>query len=330
MSVQKHIPIACRLWLGLAAAMVVSGPALAQSEDAARSFPDRSVRIVVPFGAGSNTDLQARIIADKLTALWHQTVVVENRPGIAGTASVASSTADGYTLMLTSSGHTISRVLFNNLPFDPIKDFAGITQTTSVPAVLASPLELPANNVKEFIALAKEKPGQLNYASAGRASTSYLAGEMFKQIAHINIVHIPYKGSPEAMNSIMRNDAQIYFQSANLATELITSGKIKALAVSSAKRFPILPNIPTVAESGLPEYTYDSWFGIMVPAGVPRAIVNKLNADIVAVLHAPDVAEKMKNQGLVVTTQSAEEFDHMIKSESERFGKILKDAGVGG
>jgi tripartite-type tricarboxylate transporter receptor subunit TctC len=330
MSERKTILSAGKLALCLAAVAAASGGALTQSGSPSPSFPNQPVRIIVPFGAGSNTDLQARIIADKLAGLWRQSVVVENRPGIAGTASVAAAAADGHTLMLTSSGHTIARVLFKNLQFDPVKDFAGITQVTSVPAVLASPPELPAKDVKEFIALAKAKPGVLNYASAGTASTSYLAGEMFKQFAHIDIVHIPYKGAPEALNSILRNDAQLYFMSANLSTELIASGKIKALAISSASRSPMMPNIPTVGESGLPGYAYDNWFGIMAPAGVPRPIVMKLNADIVSVLKMPDVAQKMQSQGLVVTTQSPDEFDKMIKSEAERYGKILRDAGIGG
>lgn len=318
-----------RIWLALMALAAVASTG-ASAQTGGQSFPAQTVRIIVPFGAGSNTDLQARIIADKLGGLWRQSVVVENRPGVAGTASVATAVPDGHTLMLTSSGHTIARALFKSLPFDPVKDFTGVTQVTSVPAVLAAPPELPAKNVGDFIALAKEKPGALNYASAGTASTSYLAGEMFKQSAAIDIVHIPYKSSPEALNAILRNDAQLYFMSANLSTEVIASGKIKALAITSARRSPILPDVPTVRESGLADYAYDNWFGILVPAGVPPAIVKKLNADIVAVLELPDVAQKMKAQGLVVTTQSPEDFTKMIESEAERYGKILKDAGVGG
>jgi tripartite-type tricarboxylate transporter receptor subunit TctC len=285
---------------------------------------------MVPFGAGSNTDGQARIIADKLSELWKQQVIVENRPGVAGTASIAKMPADGHTLMLTSSGHTVAHVVHKNLPFDPIKDFVGVTQTTSVPAALITPPDLPANNVKEFVALAKQKPGQLNFASAGTASTSYLAGEIFKNVAGINIVHIPHKGAPDAMNSILRGDSHLYFVSANLSTELIEAKKIKILAVSSDKRFPPLPNVPTVRESGLPDYAYDSWFGVLAPTGVPKPVLNKISADIAQVLRMPDVAQKMKNQGLVVVTQTPDEFDKMVKSESERFGSILRAAGVGG
>jgi tripartite-type tricarboxylate transporter receptor subunit TctC len=310
-----------------AAAVLAASGAWAQT---AQTYPSQMVRIMVPFGAGSNTDSQARIIADKLSDLWKQQVIVENRPGVAGTAAIAKMPADGYTLMLTSSGHTIAHVVHKNLPFDPIKDFVGVTQTTSAPAALVSPVELPAKTVAEFIALAKQKPGQMNFASAGTASTSYLSAEIFKSTAGINIVHIPHKGTPDAMNSILRNDSQLYFSTASGVTELLEGGKIKVLAVSSAKRFPPMPNVPTVKESGLPDYEYDSWFGVLAPTGVPKPILEKVSADIARVLRLPDVADKMTRQGLVVVTQSPDEFDKMVRSEAERFEKILRAAGVGG
>ncbi len=274
------------------------------------------VRIVVPFSAGSNTDAQARVIADKLSQMWKQQVIVENRPGIAGTASVAKSAADGYTLMLTSSGHPVANVISPAAPFDPVKDFAGVTQVSAVSAALVAPPDLPANNLKEFIALAQKSPGKMNFASAGTASTSYLAGEIFKQVAKVNLVHVPYKGAPEAMNSILRNDAQLYFGSATFSPDLIASKKIKVLAVSGSKRAPRLPDVPTAGESGLPGYVYDSWFGVMAPAGVPAAILNKVSADIASVLRMPDVVKAVANQGLVVVTQSPAEFDKLIASEA--------------
>jgi len=311
-----------------AMAALVTAVAGAAAQDAAL-YPNQLVRIVVPFSAGSNTDGQARIIADKLADIWKQQVIVENRPGVAGTASVAKAAADGYTLMLTSSGHPVANVITRSAPFDPVKDFAGVTQTTSVPAALVVPLEFPAKTVSDFITLARQKAGTLNFSSAGTASTSYLAGEVFKQVAKIDIVHIPHKGAPEAMTSILRNDSQLYFASANSTTELYEAKKIGIIAVSSGKRFPPLPNVPTVKESGLADYEYDSWFGVLAPAGVPKPILNKVSQDIARVLRLPDVAEKMKSQGLVVATQSPDQFDTMIKSEADRYGKILRDAGVG-
>ncbi len=312
------------LWLGLAALCAASSAAFAQGQ-----YPSQRVTIVVPFGAGSNTDAQARILADKLGGMWHQQVIVENRPGIAGTASVAKSAPDGYTLMLTSSGHPVANVISPAAPFDPVKDFVGVTQVSSISASFVVPPDLPANNLKELIALFQKNPGKMNFGSAGTASTSYLAGEIFKQVAKVDIVHIPYKGTPEAMTSIMRNDTQLYFASPTYSPGLIAEKKIKVLAVSGEKRVPRFPDIPTAKESGLPEYVYESWFGVMAPAGVPPAILNKVSADIATVLHMPDVAAAIDKQGLIVVTQSPAEFTKLIASEAERYGKILREAGVG-
>jgi tripartite-type tricarboxylate transporter receptor subunit TctC len=303
--------------------------AAAFTQPAAAQYPNQMVRIVVPFGAGSNTDAQARILADKLATMWKQQVIVENRPGIAGTAGVAKSAPDGYTLMLTSSGHPVANVISPSAPFDPVKDFAGVTQVSAISASLVVPPDLPANNVKEFIALAQKSPGKMNFGSAGTASTSYLAGEIFKQVAKVDLVHVPYKGTPEAMTSIMRNDTQLYFASPTYSPEMITSKKIKVLAVSGETRVPRFPDVPTATESGLPDYVYNSWFGVMAPAGTPAAILNKVSADIATVLKLPDVRKAIDNQGLLVVTQSPAQFDKLIASEAARYGKILRDAGIG-
>jgi tripartite-type tricarboxylate transporter receptor subunit TctC len=303
--------------------------AAAFAQPAAAQYPNQMVRIVVPFGAGSNTDAQARILADKLSTMWKQQVIVENRPGIAGTAGVAKSAPDGYTLMLTSSGHPVANVISPSAPFDPVKDFAGVTQVSAISASLVVPPDLPANNVKEFIALAQKSPGKMNFGSAGTASTSYLAGEIFKQVAKVDLVHVPYKGTPEAMTSIMRNDTQLYFASPTYSPEMITTKKIKVLAVSGETRVPRFPDVPTATESGLPDYVYNSWFGVMAPAGTPAAILNKVSADIATVLKLPDVRKAIDNQGLLVVTQSPAQFDKLIASEAARYGKILREAGIG-
>ena len=236
---------------GFAAAAWIAGTGLAWCQD---GYPNQTVRIVVPFSAGSSTDSLARVLSDELTRLWKQTVVVENRPGIAGTNSVAKSVADGYTLMLTSNGHTIGAVVNPNLPFDPANDFTGVTPVASVPQALIVPPSLPAKNLPEFIGLARAEPGKMNFSSAGLASTSYLGAEILKQTAKINIVHIPQKGAPEAVTSVMRGDSQLFFLSVHLATELHESGKVRAIAIAKDKRTSVLPNVPTIAESGLPEY----------------------------------------------------------------------------
>jgi tripartite-type tricarboxylate transporter receptor subunit TctC len=311
----------------VAACWLVPLAAQAQSDPAA-SYPNQTVRIIVPFSAGSNTDGQARVIADKLGELWRQQVIVENRPGIAGTNSAAKSAPDGYNLLLTSSGHSISGVLNKNLSFDPIKDFAAVTQVTTVPVALIVAPDLPAKTVKDFIALAQVKPGALNFSSAGTASTSYLAGELFKQTAKINIVHIPYKGGPEAMTAVIRGDAQLYMSSVNLALDLIQAGRVRALAVTTAERVAPLPDVPTVAESGLPEYFYDSWFGVLAPANTPAPIVEKISRDIARVLQLPDVQDRLSKLGMVTSTHGAAKFDALVRKDTERFGKLLRDAGL--
>jgi len=314
-----------KFWLGMAAATVAATGALAQTP---HSYPNQMVRIVVPFSAGSITDGLARIIADKLTEVWHQQVIVENRPGLPGTASVAKSTPDGYTLMLTSNGHSVAGVLNKIVPFDPVKDFAGITRVAQVPLVAIVPPDLPVKTLKDFMALANEKPGQLNFSSAGLASTSYLSGEIFKQRAKINIVHVPYRGAPEAVTAVVRGDAQLYFAPIPSALELGATNKVKVLAINSDKRIPLMPDVPTVAEAGVPDYSYESWFGVMAPAGTPRDIIVKVNQDIAKVLQMPDVAEKLTKQGAIPAPTSPEQIESMIKTETERHGKILRDAGV--
>src|SRR5215472_1500446 len=301
--------------------------ASALGASAQQPYPNQVVRIVVPFSAGSITDGLARILADKLAEVWKQQVIVENRPGLPGTTAVAKSPPDGYTLMLTSNGHTIAGAINKNLQFDPVKDFAGVTRVASVPLVAIVPVEFPGSTVKDFIARAKDRPGQLNFASAGVASTSYLSAEIFKQDASINIVHIPYKGAPEATTAVIRNDAQMYFAPIPATQELTATGKVRALAINSAKRVPQLPEVPTVAET-LPTYKYESWFGVFAPAGTPEPILTKVSEDIAKVLEVPDVKEKLLAQGSIPAPTTPSEFDAINKADTERYGKILKEAGI--
>ena len=293
----------------------------------AQAYPNQVVRIVVPFSAGSITDGLARILADKLGELWKQQVIVENRPGLPGTTAVAKSAPDGYTLMLTSNGHTIANAINKSIQFDPVKDFAGVSRVAAVPLVAIVPPDFPGKTLKDFIALANEKPGQLNFSSAGIASTSYLSAEILKQDAKINIQHVPYKGAPEATTAVIRNDVQMYMAPIPSTQELTATGKVKALAINSAKRVPQLPDVPTVAET-LPNYKYESWFGVLAPAGTPQAILTKVSEDIAKVLEMPDVREKLLAQGSIPSPTTPAEFDAINKSDTERYGKILKDAGI--
>ncbi len=294
------------------------------SAEQGKGYPNREVRIVVPFSPGSITDVLARVLADKLATNWRQTVIVENRPGIPGTASAARSAPDGYTLMLTSNGHTIAALVNKDLTFDPAGDFIGVAQVASVPHVLIIPPDFPAKNVKEFIELARQNPGKFNFASAGVASSSYLAAELFRQTANIDMVHIPYKGAPEAILSVIRKETQLFVGGINLVAQLHEAGKVYALAVATAKRRRALPDVPTVSESGLPQYTYDAWFAVMAPANTPAQVVDKINHDIAEVLRMPDVQSKLEGQGIDPVINSEQEFNQILKTDFDRYEKLWK------
>ena len=311
------------LLAGLAVLALACGTAAAQGD-----YPNQRVTIVVPFGAGSVTDIMARILSDELVKRWNQPVIVENKPGLAGTAFVAKAPADGYTLMLTSNGHTVAGLVNKNLPFDPIKDFAGITRVSSAPLLLITYPQVPAKNLKELLALAKSKPGTLNFSSPGLASTTFIAGALFRKAAGINIVHVPYKSAPDAVTAVMRGDAQMYFAPTNLSKEMADAGKVLAIATATEKRVAEMPDVPTFTEAGLP-FVYDSWFGLMTQSGVPRPIIEKINKDVTALLKSPEVEAKMKSQFVVPVIDTPEAFDKIIKTESAHLAEVFKEAGIG-
>lgn len=310
--------------LALAAVLAAGAAAAALAQG---SYPSQGVKIVVPFGAGSITDTTARVLADKLQAVWGQSVVVENRPGLPGTTAVAKAAPDGYTLMLTSSGHTVAKAVNANVTFDPVKDFVGITRAVTAPFIMIVPPELPANNLKELIDLVKSKPGTMNFSSAGVTSTTFLAGEIFRQMADLKMTHVPFKGVPEAITAVLRNDVQFYFAPVSDARELVDGKKVKAIAASSAKRVPQFPDLPTVGET-LKGYEYEGWFGVMAPAATPRAVIDKVNKDIIAVLNAPEMKERLLKQGSLVAADTPAQFDDIIKADTDRFTKVLEAAGV--
>jgi len=308
----------------LAIATLIAAAFGAPAETSAQNYPSQRVTIVVPFGAGSVTDIMARILADEASKLWGQQVIVENRPGLAGTAAVAKAAPDGYTLMLTSNGHTVAALVNKNLSFDPVKDFAGVTRVSSAPLYLIVNPDLPAKDLKELIALAKAKPGILNFSSPGLASTTFIAGALFRKAAGINIVHVPFKSAPDAVTAVVRGDVQMYFAPVNLAKEMTEAGKVRAIAAVTPQRIPDMPDVPTFREAGL-DFVYDSWFGLMAPAGVPRPIIEKINHDVVQILRSPETEAKLKQQFVLPVTDTTDQFDKVIRDETAKLTEVFKE-----
>lgn len=301
------------------------GQALAQGPAPYRT---QLVRIIVPVSPGSIADTFARMIAEKLAELWKQQVIVENRPGLSGVAAAAKSPADGHTLLLNSNGHTIAGAINKNLQFDPVRDFAGVSIIASVPLVMIVPPNLHVKNVADLTTLAREKPGQLNIANAGVSTTSFLSAEIFKQNARIDIVHVPYRGAPEAVTAVMRGDAHMYFAPIPAAKELGETGKVTAIAINSGNRAPQLPQMPTIAESGLADFKYESWFGLLAPAGTPRPVLEKISRDTAALLRSTELRDRIQQLGAIPVTNTPEQFDAIIRSDTDRNAKIISDAGI--
>jgi tripartite-type tricarboxylate transporter receptor subunit TctC len=305
----------------VAACFTVAAPASAQS------YPTQRVTIEVPFGAGSVTDILARIVADEMSKRWNQQVIVENKPGLAGTTSVGKAAPDGYTLMLTSNGHTVAGLVSKTLTVDPVKDFSGITRIASAPLYLITNPGLPARNLRDVIAAAKAQPGKLNFSSPGLASTTFIAGAQFRKTAGINIVHVPFKSAPDAVTAVIRNDVQMYFAPVNLAKEQSEGGKVIAIAAATARRIPELPNVPTFTEAGLP-FVYDSWFGLMAPAGTPQAILDKISKDWSEALKTAELKAKLDAQFLIAVNDTPAAFDKIIRDETANLTQVFKEAGI--
>lgn len=289
----------------------------------AQAWPSRTVRIVVPFGAGSLTDILARVIAEDASRKWNQQVIVENRPGLPGTIAVAHADPDGLTLMLTSNGHAAISYINKNLGFDSVKDFNGITRVATIAMYLIVHPDVPAKTVGELIALAKSKPGTLNFATPGLGSGSFIAAVLFKKLAGIDIVHIPYKGAPEAMTATVRGDAQIYFTPLNVTNELVQAGKIRAIVSLAPRRMPELPDVPTFRESGF-DFNHEPWYGLMAPAPLPRPILDKINQDVIELLRSAKVQENLKSQYLIPLADTPEQFDEIIRTDTAALADVFK------
>ena len=311
---------------GLVAGLI--GMATLAAPVQAQQYPSQAVKIVVPFGAGSITDNLARILADKLGQVWKQQVIVENRPGLPGTTGVAKADKDGYTIMMTSNGHTVARTINKNVSFDPAADFSGITRVVETPFTMIVPPDLPAKTLKEFIDLAKKEPGKYNYSSAGVASSTFLVSESFRQAAGINLVHVPFKGVPEAVTAALRGDVAFYFSPVTDAKEQTEGGKVRSLAVTAPQRLKQVPNIPTVSEAGVPGWSGNGWFGLMAPAGTPRPMIDKINSDVTAILKMQDVIERIEKLGSQPAPNTPAQFDALIKADIEKNAALMKAAGV--
>ena len=292
----------------------------------AQSYPSQPIRIIVPFSPGSSADVLARTIADPLSENLGKPVLVENRPGMPGTAAVASSPGDGHTLMLTSSGHTVVGIVNKNLSFDPATAFTGVSQVATIPYAVIVPPDFSARNVAELIALAKADPGKLNFASSGGfGSATFIVSTLFRKAAGIDVQVVPYKGGPESLTAVMRGDAQVYFGPVSAAFELKDAGKVRVLAVATAERAPIMKDIPTIAESGLPGFTYNAWLGVLAPASTPRDIVARLNSEIARVIERPGFADRLLATGAVPLLSSSETFTRTMAEETEKLRILFKD-----
>src|SRR5215213_5048448 len=305
--------------------------ALAAPAGAQAPYPQKPIRMVVPFPPGGGTDILARLFGQKMSETLGQQVIVDNRGGAGGTVGTdiaAKAPPDGYTLILVSASHAINPGLYGKLPYDSINDFAPITQLATSPGILVVNPSLPVKSVKDLIALARAKPGQINYASAGSGTPPHLAGELFKVMAKIDMVHVPYKGNAPAFTDVIGGQVSLIFPTMPSAMPFIKSGKLRPIAVTSAKRSPVAPDIPTIAESGLAGYEATSWYGILAPARTPPQIVARLHEVLVSVIGAPDMKDKLAAQGLDPVGNTPQQFAAVIKSEIAKWTKVVKASGA--
>jgi len=299
---------------------------------AAQDYPNRTIRFIVPFGAGGPTDVFTRALGEELRKSLGQPIVMENRPGagtIIGTTEVARAAPDGYTLLMISATQTTVETLNPNKSYRLMRDFVPVAPLMNSELVLVVPERSPVNSLKELVALAKAKPGTLNYGSSGPGSNYHMAGELIKNLAGIDIVHIPYKGSTGARGDIISGQIDMMFDSVPTMAPTIEGGRVKALGTSGKVRSPILPNVPTIAEAGIAEYNATIWIGVMTPAGTPQEIVELLNREINKILQRPDIAESWRRQGANTMVMSPQEFGTYIEAEIERWGKLIKANNIG-
>ena len=295
------------------------------------SWPEHPIHIIVPFTAGSGTDIVARLIADPLSKALGQPIVVENRGGAGGTvgaAQVAKATPDGYTLLVHSAGHVANPSIYSHLPYDTLKDFAGVTPLAALPNVLVTSPSKGFKDVHDLVEKARASPGTLNYGSAGNGSATHMNAEIFRLSAKFDAVHVPFKGTPEAMTEITAGRIDFLFAPMASALPFVKNGQMKALAVGTPKRSPELPNVPTTVEAGYANSEYTFWVAMLAPAGTPKAIIDKLNADVVKALNTPEMKEKLKTLGAEPFTMAPAQFDAFLKTETAHMAEVVKAAHI--
>jgi tripartite-type tricarboxylate transporter receptor subunit TctC len=312
-------------WTPLALLLAAAMPAAAQD------YPRKPIELIVPYTAGGTTDNLARLIAQRFTDSWSATVVVNSRPGgggAIGAAAVAKAPPDGHTLLVATIGFAITPAL-QKLPFDPIKDFAPISEIASLPLMLVVHPSVPANDLGEFIALMKAQPGRWDFASAGVGTSPHLAGEMFKAMAGVDMVHVPFKGNSEVANALLGGHVKVYFSLVPASLQHVRAGRLRVLAVTTEKRLPYLPEVPTVAEWGFPGYEISSWQGVFAPAGTPGDVVAKINGEVVAMVRTPEIASRMAREGADPVGSSPAAFAARVQSEIEKWARVVRAAKLG-
>ncbi len=310
----------------LGALLAICIPALASAQ-----YPNKPVKLIVPYPAGTAADAIARLVGDRLGAGLGQPVVIDNRPGAGGNIgaeAVAKSPNDGYTLLLATVDHASNPSLYRSAGYDLVRDFVGVATLARIPGLLVVPADSPAKTVQELVALAKAKPGSLNFASGGNGSQAHFGGEMFKQLAGVDVVHVPYRGGPDMVAALLSSQVAFAFPTFITVLPQVQSGKLRALAVTSATRNPKLPNVPTMKEALPPGFELNAWFGILAPAGVPADVVSRLNSEINKVLNDPAMRERMQADGTAVFTSTPGEFAALMKSDAARLADIVKKTGI--
>ena len=314
-------------WVMVGAALV-PWPAPAQT---ANGWPNKPLRFILPFPPGGGTDILGRLIADRMTASLGQPVVTENRGGAGGNVgaeAAARSAPDGYTIVLVAPSLAISPSLYSKLNYDPVKDFAPVSLVATVPNVMVTHPSVPADTLAEFIRFAKTKPGGMNFGSGGSGTSNHLAGELFNIVAGVKLVHVPYKGVNLAMNDVLSGQIHLVVIGVPAAAPHIKAGKLRALALVAPQRASALPEVPTVAEAGLPNFEVTTWYGILAPAGTPKPIVTRLNAELVKIMHAPEMKDRLATMATDPVTSTPEEFADYIKREIVKWGEVVRQAGL--